>query len=191
MTTVPVSEVKSTHDRSSRTAAHSHIKGLGLSSDGRATLSVWGENNVFNRSLKEQMTLAKRDWGKDKGRITYWKMGSGYYVLSGLTGQEIFYEKTVPIRGGFATILWQFLKFVYQCPAWAMGFMPAQRPADHLPRTGHETAVHVCRKAGLERARQEALTWMRGDAIKGLNQDSSWEDILRAVQSHMPTIYNR
>ncbi|KAF5846626.1 hypothetical protein GGP41_004651 [Bipolaris sorokiniana] len=34
MTTVPVSEVKSTHDRSSRTAAHSHIKGLGLSSDG-------------------------------------------------------------------------------------------------------------------------------------------------------------
>ena len=42
MTTVPVSEVKSTHDRSSRTAAHSHIKGLGLSSDGRATPSAGG-----------------------------------------------------------------------------------------------------------------------------------------------------
>ncbi|EUC36051.1 hypothetical protein COCVIDRAFT_11064 [Bipolaris victoriae FI3] len=42
MTTVPVSEVKSTHDRSSRTAAHSHIKGLGLSSDGRATTSAGG-----------------------------------------------------------------------------------------------------------------------------------------------------
>jgi RuvB-like protein 1 (pontin 52) len=42
MTTVPVSEVKSTHDRSARTAAHSHIKGLGLSSDGRATPAAGG-----------------------------------------------------------------------------------------------------------------------------------------------------
>jgi hypothetical protein len=75
------------------------------SGDGRATLTVWGEKNVFNRSLEEQMNTARRDWAKDKGRVTYWKMGSGYYVLSGLTGREIFYEKTVPVRGGFATIL--------------------------------------------------------------------------------------
>lgn len=80
------------------------------SRDGKTTLTVWGENNAFNRSLSAHMKAARRDWGKDRGRITYWKMGSGYYVLSGLTGSEIFYEKTVPIRGGFATILWQYPK---------------------------------------------------------------------------------
>ncbi|KAH9865242.1 RuvB ATP-dependent DNA helicase pontin [Plenodomus lingam] len=42
MATVPVSEVKSAHDRSARTAAHSHIKGLGLSGDGRAIPSAHG-----------------------------------------------------------------------------------------------------------------------------------------------------
>ncbi|KAJ4381408.1 RuvB ATP-dependent DNA helicase pontin [Didymella sp. IMI 355093] len=41
MATVPVSEVKS-NARESRTAAHSHIRGLGLSSDGRATPSAGG-----------------------------------------------------------------------------------------------------------------------------------------------------
>ncbi|KAF1350449.1 TIP49-domain-containing protein [Lizonia empirigonia] len=41
MATVPVSEVKS-NARESRTAAHSHIKGLGLSSDGRATPAAGG-----------------------------------------------------------------------------------------------------------------------------------------------------
>ena len=78
------------------------------SSDGRATLSVWGENNVFDRSLKTQMNEARLDWAKDKAKVTYSKMGNGFYVLSGLTGGQIFYEKTVPIRGGFATMLWQY-----------------------------------------------------------------------------------
>jgi hypothetical protein len=41
MATVPVSEVKS-NTREGRTAAHSHIKGLGLSSDGRATPAAGG-----------------------------------------------------------------------------------------------------------------------------------------------------
>jgi RuvB-like protein 1 (pontin 52) len=41
MATVPVSEVKS-NTREARTAAHSHIKGLGLLSDGRATPSAGG-----------------------------------------------------------------------------------------------------------------------------------------------------
>ncbi|RYX83195.1 hypothetical protein EON83_15925 [bacterium] len=80
------------------------------SGDGHTTLTVWGENNVFDRSLKTQMNVARRDWGKDKGHITYWKMGSGFYVLSGTTGQEIFYEKTIPVDGGFATMLWQYPK---------------------------------------------------------------------------------
>ncbi|BCM91114.1 hypothetical protein IAD21_02978 [Abditibacteriota bacterium] len=80
------------------------------SSDGHGTLTVWGENNIFDRTLKAQMNTAKSDWAKDKGHITYWKMGSGFYVLSGLTGGEIFYEKTIPIRGGFATMLWQYPK---------------------------------------------------------------------------------
>ncbi len=80
------------------------------SGDGQATLTVWGENNVFDRSLKAQMNAARSDWVKDKGHVTYWKMGSGFYVLSGLTGNQIFYEKTVPIQGGFATMLWQYPK---------------------------------------------------------------------------------
>lgn len=80
------------------------------SKDGRTTLTVWGENNVFDRSLKTQMSVARRDWGKDKGHLTYWKLGNGFYVLSGTTGQEIFYEKTIPVDGGFVTMLWQYPK---------------------------------------------------------------------------------
>lgn len=80
------------------------------SRDGKTTLSVWGENNAFDRTLRTHMNAAKRDWAKDWGRITYWKAGRSYYVLSGLTGEQIFYEKTISTSDGFATMLWQYPK---------------------------------------------------------------------------------
>ena len=78
------------------------------SRDAKATLTVWGENNVFNRTLSAQLDFSKREWAKDRARVTYAKVGRGFYVLSGFTGKEIFYEKTIPLRGGFATMLWQY-----------------------------------------------------------------------------------
>jgi hypothetical protein len=78
------------------------------SSDGKITLSVWGENNAFNRSLRTQMSASRREWLQDRARITYTRFTPEFYVLSGTTGKEIFYEKTVPQGEGFATMLWQF-----------------------------------------------------------------------------------
>ena len=80
------------------------------SRDGKITLSAWGENNVFDRTLHEQMNAARRQWMADHARITYTRLTPEFYVLSGTTGGEIFYEKTVPQADGFATMLWQFPK---------------------------------------------------------------------------------
>lgn len=78
------------------------------SRDGKITLSVWGENNAFDRTWRQQMAAARRDWVTDKGRISYTRFTPDFYVLSGTTGSQIFYEKTVPQGDGFATMLWQF-----------------------------------------------------------------------------------
>ncbi len=78
------------------------------SGDGKITLSVWGANNALNRSLRAQMNAARRDWAKDQARVTYTRFTPDFYVLSGTTGDQIFYEKTVPQGEGFATMLWQF-----------------------------------------------------------------------------------
>ncbi len=78
------------------------------SSDSKITLTVWGDQNSSNRTLREQMSAARREWLKDRARITYTRFTSDFYVLSGTTGNEIFYEKTVPQSNGFATMLWQF-----------------------------------------------------------------------------------
>ncbi len=80
------------------------------SDDGKFKLSAWGENNAFNRTLRAQMDAARREWAKDHARVTYTRYTPQFYVLSGFTGGEIFYEKTVPQGDGFASILWQFPK---------------------------------------------------------------------------------
>ncbi len=78
------------------------------SSDGKITLSVWGDHNSSNRTLREQMSAARREWRADRARITYTRFTRDFYVLSGTTGNEIFYEKTVPQGDGFASMMWQF-----------------------------------------------------------------------------------
>lgn len=78
------------------------------SADGQITLSVWGQNNALSRTLRGQMDAARREWAKDRARFTYTRTTPDFYVLSGTTGSQIFYEKTVPRGEGFATMLWQF-----------------------------------------------------------------------------------
>lgn len=78
------------------------------SGDGKITLSVWGDTNSSNRTLREQMSAARREWLRDDARITYTRFTRDFYVLSGTTGNEIFYEKTVPQGDGFASMMWQF-----------------------------------------------------------------------------------
>ena len=117
--------------------------------DGKTTLSVWGQYNVSNRTLRGQMNFAKEEWAKDQGRVTYWKMGRGFYVLSGLTGEQIFYEKTVPISGGFATMLWQYpknqrAKFDAALTRTTRAFGSAERVSAHVttvPRVAARTPV--------------------------------------------------
>ena len=78
------------------------------SGDGQITLTVWGANNALDRTLREQMDAARREWAKDRARFSYTRFTPTFYVLSGTTGGQIFYEKTVPRGDGFATMLWQF-----------------------------------------------------------------------------------
>jgi len=78
------------------------------SRDGQITLKAWGGNNVFNRTLRGQMNAARREWAADHARFGYCRFTPKFYVLTGTTGDQIFYEKTVPQGDGFATMLWQF-----------------------------------------------------------------------------------
>jgi len=78
------------------------------SRDGQITLKAWGSNNAFNRTLRAQMNAARGEWAKDHAHFGYCRFTPKFYVLTGTTGDQIFYEKTVPQNDGFATMLWQF-----------------------------------------------------------------------------------
>lgn len=78
------------------------------SRDGQITLKAWGEIKVNNRTLAAQMNAARREWAKDHARFGYCRFTPKFYVLTGTTGNQTFYEKTVPQGDGFATMLWQF-----------------------------------------------------------------------------------
>ena len=81
-----------------------------VSRDNQIELTIYAFNNVRNRSAEGEMNRAIRDWRRDAARLTYQKAGSGWFVLSGYIGDDIFYEKTL-LRGQvFHSLIWQYPK---------------------------------------------------------------------------------
>ncbi|PQV63352.1 hypothetical protein B1R32_1127 [Abditibacterium utsteinense] len=81
-----------------------------VSRDGQIELTVYGFNNAMNRTATGEMNRAIRDWKRDTARLTYYKAGRDWFVLSGYLGADIFYEKTLLRRGVFHTLIWQYPK---------------------------------------------------------------------------------
>jgi hypothetical protein len=61
--------------------------------DGSAEIRVWGAYNVLEQSLAELQEQALGEHAGD--RVTYRRQGSDWFVISGFSGQSIFYEKVV------------------------------------------------------------------------------------------------
>lgn len=73
-----------------------------VSSDGLATLLVWGSHNVFGDSVR---ALYERERQAPDRTVTYSLIRDGFFVLSGFAGEDIFYTKTMhnPRADTFAT----------------------------------------------------------------------------------------
>lgn len=80
------------------------------SRDGKIVLTVFGRQNVFNRTLKGESEKAIGDWKKDGAKVTYWKRGKDYFAISGYVGNNIFYEKTVGRNNQFYTYFYEYPK---------------------------------------------------------------------------------
>lgn len=68
-----------------------------LSKDGRAELIVYGAHNVTRQSLRALYEEQARD-GENR-KVTYKLLRKDWFVVSGSTGDRVFYQKTLA-RGG-------------------------------------------------------------------------------------------
>uniref|UniRef100_A0A7V4LDC1 Uncharacterized protein n=1 Tax=Desulfobacca acetoxidans TaxID=60893 RepID=A0A7V4LDC1_9BACT len=62
-----------------------------VSPDGEAVLTVWGSHNALGQSLTAHCREAAAGFG---GRVTYQVIKPGWYVISGVTGNRLYYQKT-------------------------------------------------------------------------------------------------
>lgn len=79
-----------------------------LSRDGQIELTTYAFRNLRNRSARTEMNRAVADWKRDGARLTYFKSGVSWFVLSGYVGNDIFYEKTLLQNDVFHTLIWQY-----------------------------------------------------------------------------------
>lgn len=63
-----------------------------LSKDGSAELRVWGQYNALSKSLKNSYQEALRNYGSG---VSYKVLNSNGYVISGIKGKRVFYQKTL------------------------------------------------------------------------------------------------
>ncbi|MDB5034557.1 MAG: hypothetical protein JWQ98_1798 [Chlorobi bacterium] len=75
------------------------------SKDGRATLTVWGENNPLGTSLARSFAT---ETGRPGRRITCKTLKRNWFVISGTEGDDIFYSKSVAVAGGFRTLVLRY-----------------------------------------------------------------------------------
>ena len=61
--------------------------------DGQAEIRVWANFNVLEQDLAGLLQEALAGHAADK--VTYRKEGDGWFVLSGYSGQAIFYERAI------------------------------------------------------------------------------------------------
>ena len=68
------------------------------SSDGQAQFFVFGQYNALGLGFAELIAYDKAHGGYDA--VTYQRKGTGWYVLSGYKGRDIFYRKVLVQEGG-------------------------------------------------------------------------------------------
>lgn len=68
-----------------------------------AELRVWGSNNALGRTTAQAARADRQLYTRNGGRITYERLGRGWYVLTGRKGGRIFYQKTLARSGQFTT----------------------------------------------------------------------------------------
>jgi hypothetical protein len=75
-----------------------------LSRDGRAEMMVYGSNNSLNQTLR-QMYDAETTGPAGGGhrQITYRLLKPGWFVVSGIEGRRVFYQKTLLTSGVIKT----------------------------------------------------------------------------------------
>jgi len=62
--------------------------------NGDLTVTVYGENNVMPRSIRQQM-VNSLSFAAKPTVITYRRVAKTWYVVSGYTGGKIFYERCI------------------------------------------------------------------------------------------------
>lgn len=60
-----------------------------------ASLIVYGQNNVLNRSLKDALEDVASRLAGSSGKVTYRVLKPNWFVVSGQNGQKLFYAKTL------------------------------------------------------------------------------------------------
>lgn len=74
------------------------------SSDADVEMAVWGSHNVFDETLKSKFLDASAGKRKAVDRtVTYSRCADKWFVVSGVEGDRVFYEKTYLINDVFLT----------------------------------------------------------------------------------------
>lgn len=74
-----------------------------MSRDGRATLIVYGSHGVPGQTLRGAYAEAARSTREHPRRVTYRALGRNWFVVSGIEGGRVFYQKTILMNGIFKT----------------------------------------------------------------------------------------
>jgi hypothetical protein len=69
--------------------------------DGSAGFAVYGGENAARRPLRDVLAEARANIAaQDGGRVTYTRLGTDWFVVSGVADGRIVYQRTVLGRGG-------------------------------------------------------------------------------------------
>ncbi|WP_295455752.1 hypothetical protein [uncultured Thiodictyon sp.] len=81
-----------------------------LTKDADASLSVYGSNNALDQSLEEAYLEAARGGLADdpKRVVTYKVIKPGWFVVSGVNGGTVFYQKTLSAGDQFLTFILEY-----------------------------------------------------------------------------------
>ena len=68
-----------------------------MTKDADASLSVYGSNNALEQTLEDVYLDAARSGSTDSPKkvVTYKAMKRDWFVVSGFSGERVFYQKTI------------------------------------------------------------------------------------------------
>ena len=74
-----------------------------LSSKDNVELAVYGGNNALDQTLRQRLSETASRLVGSSGKVTYKAQKANWFVVSGQSGQTIFYVKTILNRDQFKT----------------------------------------------------------------------------------------